>query len=271
MATTPPLRNSVQIPSTPLHGAKFDICHSSKINKKSTRQSLRQSRRAAQTPSVVNKQYCAESQRLASTYSPPSSANTTPPERTTRKRRRSSLGATIDESMDPSLPRGSGNVDPLVVPDHSKLLGQGPLNLAANMLPTPARTPRKQDKRKASELQSAARILFPGRHEKVEDAMPTAKGRRGRKNIGFSLDSSGEDDGVKDPIQIFTDSKDRYPELDPGHHNPFLEKSDKSESAEPRAPHKVRGRRGRKTKGQVQTNPHIKDAFNHEEGMVYVL
>ncbi|KAL8642967.1 MAG: hypothetical protein Q9228_000411 [Teloschistes exilis] len=172
--------------------------------------------------------------------------------------------------MDPSLPRGSGNVDPLVVPDHSKLLGQGPLNLAAKMLPTPAKTPRKQDKRKASELQSAARILFPGRHEKVEDAMPTAKGRRGRKNIGFSLDSSGEDDGVKDPIQIFTDSKDRYPELDPGHHNPFLDKSDKSESAETRAPNKVRGRRGRKTKGQVQTNPHIKDAFNHEEGMVYV-
>ncbi|KAI4203741.1 MAG: hypothetical protein LQ350_001567 [Teloschistes chrysophthalmus] len=174
--------------------------------------------------------------------------------------------------MDASPRRGSGDVDPLVVPDHSKLPGQGPLNLAANMLPTPAKTPRKKDKRKTSELQSAARILFPGRHEKVEDAMPAAKGRRGRKNLGFSLDSSGEDDGAKDPIQIFTDSKDRYPELDAGKHNPFVEQPDKSDSPEPPAPRKVPGRRGRKSKakGRVQTNPQIKDAFNHEEGMVYV-
>ncbi|KAL8665140.1 MAG: hypothetical protein Q9202_002540 [Teloschistes flavicans] len=169
--------------------------------------------------------------------------------------------------MDASPPGGSGNLDPLVIPGHTKLPDQGPLNLAADMLPTPAKTPRKQDKRKASELQSAARVLFPGRHEKVEDAMPITKGRRGRTNMGFSLNSSGEDDGVKDPIHIFTDSKDKFPELDPGDHNPFL---DKPESAGPLAPHNTPGRRVCKTEVQVQTNPQIQDAFDHDEGMVYV-
>lgn len=269
MATTPPPRTSVQIPPTPLHGAKFVTRHSSSStsNRKSTRHSILRSQRAAQTPPVVSNPYFPNSQRLASTYSPPSSAHTSPQKRAT-ERRRSNPGVKTNESMDASPPGGSGNLDPLVIPGHTRLPDQGPLNLAADMLPTPAKTPRKQDKRKASELQSAARVLFPGRHEKVEDAMPITKGRRGRTNIGFSLNSSGEDDGVKDPIHIFTDSKDKFPELDPGDHNPFL---DKPESAGPLAPHNTPGRRACKTEVQVQTNPQIQDAFDHDEGMVYVL
>ncbi|KAL8702051.1 MAG: hypothetical protein Q9224_000200 [Gallowayella concinna] len=137
-------------------------------------------------------------------------------------------------------------------------------NLGINMLPTPAKTPRKQDSRKTAELQSAARVLFPTRLEKVEDAMPTKKGRRGRKNVGFFLDGSGEDESTT-RIQIFTDSKDQVPELDMGEDNPFMEKPDMTTSHEPT---KDTGRRGRR--GQVKSNPQIEETFNHEEGMVYV-
>ncbi|KAL8813642.1 MAG: hypothetical protein Q9200_000124 [Gallowayella weberi] len=134
------------------------------------------------------------------------------------------------------------------------------------MLPTPAKTPRKKDLRKTAELQSAARVLFPTRLEKVEDAMPTKKGRRGRKNVGFFLDGSGEDDESTSRIQIFTDSKDKVPELDMGEDNPFIEKPDMTTSHEPI---KETGRRARK-KGQIKSNPQIEETFNGEEGMVYV-
>lgn len=96
--------------------------------------------------------------------------------------------------------------------------------------------------------------------------MPTKKGRRGRRNVGFSLDSSGEDQESTSAIQIFTDSKDKVPELDLGEANPFIEKPETTIAPEPT---KTTGRRGRKS--QVKSNPQIEEAFNHEEGMVYVL
>ncbi|KAL8972546.1 MAG: hypothetical protein Q9183_000492 [Haloplaca sp. 2 TL-2023] len=152
-------------------------------------------------------------------------------------------------------------MDPYDNPAHQA--EQRALNLGPAMLPTPAKTPRKQDQRKATELQSAARVLFPARHEKVEDAMPRTKGRKGRKNVGFSLDSSGEEEN----IQIFTDSKDKVPELDVGDHNPFLDNPNRTESPEN---HESPGRKGRKSRTQVKEHPQIKDAFHHEKGMVYV-
>lgn len=145
---------------------------------------------------------------------------------------------------------------------------QSMLNPAVNnMLPTPAKTPRKKDLRRTAELQSAARVLFPGRLEKVEDAMPNIKKRRGRRNVGFSLDSSGEDeDAAGNGIPIFTDSKEKVPELDTSEENPFI---DKPTGPAPPASGKGIGRRGRSA--AVSTNRHIEDVFNREEGMVYVL
>ncbi|KAL8874080.1 MAG: hypothetical protein Q9174_000551, partial [Haloplaca sp. 1 TL-2023] len=61
---------------------------------------------------------------------------------------------------------------------------------------------------------------------------------------------------------IFTDSKDKVPELDPGDHNPFLDNPNHTES--PEAP----GRKGRKLRNHVVEHPQIKDAFHHEKGMV---
>ncbi|KAL8843303.1 MAG: hypothetical protein Q9170_000161 [Blastenia crenularia] len=132
------------------------------------------------------------------------------------------------------------------------------------MLPTPAKTPRKKD-RKIAELQSTARVLFPSRLEKVEDAMPNKRDRNGRKNVGFSLDSPGEDEDPATRIPIFTDSKEKIPELDMSEDNPFV---DKIETKRHPAAHRTNGHRGKKA--PVRASSYIEDEFNREEGMVYV-
>ncbi|KAL8897185.1 MAG: hypothetical protein Q9192_002709 [Flavoplaca navasiana] len=262
MTTTPPPRAIVHTPPTPLHGARFDN-NQHPATRKSTRQASRQSQRAIHTPPPASAPYSSRSRFVAEIYSPPSSTHTSPQSRATKRRR----GNPIEDSPQPNSelsPGSSFGMDPVLNPNDPLLPEQGSLNPTVGMLPTPAKTPRKQDLRKATELQSAARVLFPTRLDKVEDAMPK-KGRRGRKNVGFSLDSSGEDQESTSAIQIFTDSKDKVPELDLGEDNPFIEKPQTTISPEPT---KTSGRRGRKK--EVKSNPQIEEAFNHEEGMVYV-
>ncbi|KAL8853512.1 MAG: hypothetical protein Q9221_001671 [Calogaya cf. arnoldii] len=263
MTTTPPPRATIHTPPTPLHGAKFDNRqHSS--TRKSTRQASRKLQRAAHTPPPASAPYSSKSRFAADVYSPPSSAHTSPRLRAT-KRRRGNPTNDSPQANSESSPGSSFGMNPSLNSNDPSFPEQGSLHPTIGMLPTPAKTPRKQDLRKSTELQSAARVLFPTRLEKVEDAMPTKKGRRGRKNVGFSLDSSGEDEESTNAIQIFTDSKDKVPELDLGEDNPFIEKPKTVISPEPT---KTSGRRGRKS--QVKSNPQIEEAFNHEEGMVYV-
>ncbi|KAL8763749.1 MAG: hypothetical protein Q9184_000541 [Pyrenodesmia sp. 2 TL-2023] len=142
---------------------------------------------------------------------------------------------------------------------------QGSLHLGLNMLPTPAKTPRKKELQKTAEVQSAARVLFPTRLENVEEAMPTKTSRRARKNVGFSLDSTGDIEASESPIRIFTDSKEKLPELDLSESNPFIDRPEEAGSLEPR---KATGRRGRST--HIKTDAHIKNTFNHEQGLIYV-
>lgn len=157
-------------------------------------------------------------------------------------------------------------MDPFAIPSDAGNPEQDTLHPGSHMLPTPAKTPRKKDLRKTAELQAAARVLFPGRIEKVEDAMPSTRKRRGRKNVGFSLDTSGEDEDSADRIQIFTDSKEKLPELDLSENNPFVERPEEATHPEPR---KANGRKGRSV--PVKTEPFIEDTFNQEKGMIYVL
>ena len=141
----------------------------------------------------------------------------------------------------------------------------------SHLLPTPASLPRKKQVPRR-EVDAAARVLFPSRPDKVDDAMPTPrKNRKVRKRVGFTLYSSTEEDEheTEEKVQIFTDSRDKVPELDPSEDNPFLEGARK---APPSLEHiERRTSRKRKQPHGVQTNPHIEKAFNRDEGMVYVL
>lgn len=155
-------------------------------------------------------------------------------------------------------------------PDNNPTLQQPSLNLATNMLPTPAKTPRKKPVQPAA-VQAAARVLFPSRPDTVEDAMPTPRKRRNKRHVGFSLYSSMEDDGEavsENPIEIYTDSKDKVPELDPSEDNPFYDQHHQTvASAEPCI---TKGSKKRKAEHSIDASKEIEEAFNREEGMVYV-
>ncbi|KAL8673888.1 MAG: hypothetical protein Q9168_001708 [Polycauliona sp. 1 TL-2023] len=263
MTTTPPPRSIVHTPPTPLHGPRFDN-HQHPTTRKSTRQATRQSQRAVHTPPPVPAHHPSTSRFVADVYSPPSSAHTSPQTRATKRRRGNPINDSPQTNTE-SSPGSSFGMNTSLTSNDPSFVEQRSLNPITGMLPTPAKTPRKQDLRKATELQSAARVLFPTRLDTVEDAMPTKKGRRARKSLGFSMDSSGEDQDSTSAIKIFTDSKDKVPELDVGEDNPFIEKPKTTIAPEPT---KISGRRNRKS--QVKTNPDIEEAFKHEEGMVYV-
>ena len=143
---------------------------------------------------------------------------------------------------------------------------------APHMLPTPASIPRKKPVPKNA-VDAAARVLFPVKSDNVDDAMPTPrKNRKSKKHVGFSLYSSMEDDGTssEEKIQIYTDSKDKIPEMDVREDNPFLERPHADPPPLPE-PVKARTSRKRKVGHGVETNPKIEEAFNRDEGLVYVL
>lgn len=132
------------------------------------------------------------------------------------------------------------------------------------MLPTPAKTPKKQPKEKSSAIASVARNLFPIRGETVEEAMPSPKKRGRKRYTGFTLDSfEAEADG---PIPIYTDSHDRVPEVDVSSSNPFYGESD---SAVP-DPIKRSSKR-RKVSITDEGGETIESAEHRDDGLVYVL
>ena len=80
-----------------------------------------------------------------------------------------------------------------------------------------------------------------------------------------------EEEGAdsQDRIQIYTDSKEKIPELDMSEDNPFLDRPE--QEIPPQEPRKTRGSKKRKAPSITTSNPDIEEAFDHEEGMVYVL
>lgn len=87
--------------------------------------------------------------------------------------------------------------------------------------------------------------------------MPTPK-KRARKHVGFSLQSF-EEDNIGNSIEIYTDSKDKLPELDTSADNPFYVTRSKNGGAK------------KKRSREVETNKNIQKILEQDEGMVYVL
>lgn len=139
---------------------------------------------------------------------------------------------------------------------------------AATMLPTPAKTPRKRNVQEAPALKATARVLFPAQPVASAEALPTTrkKARKGKKYNGFSLDSFTEGDGGEEgQIAIFTDSRDRLPEVDEGDDNPFYVKGDAAELNGSRVSKR------RKVSEEVKKSSKVEEALKRDDGMVYVL
>ena len=158
--------------------------------------------------------------------------------------------------------------DPFFNPAQNLAHQQSSFKLGANMLPTPIKTPRKKPIGQAA-LNAGGRVLFPDRSE--DPMLISRRNRKGKRHVGFSLYSSmeEEDTGAENAVSIYTDSKDKVPELDLSEDNPFLEKPDQA-APQPELS-KVRGSKKRKAAYGFDGSKEIEEAFNREEGMVYVL
>jgi hypothetical protein len=95
------------------------------------------------------------------------------------------------------------------------------------------------------------------------------KNRKSKKHTGYTLDSFTSDHDLEEPqIQIFTDSKDRVPEADPGDDNPFY--GEATNSAADAGPQRRTSKR-RKVLIDGEGELDISDAVKRDDGAVYVL
>ena len=139
---------------------------------------------------------------------------------------------------------------------------------AAEALTTPAKTPRKKSGQAALGLKSTARILFPSRNDNVDEVMPSPQKKRAKKYKGFSLDSFAADQDENDKIAIFTDSKDRVPELDNSEENPFLALP--ATLPPNTTPGESQVRRMSKRR-RIAHDAEVEETIKRDEGMIYVL
>lgn len=138
--------------------------------------------------------------------------------------------------------------------------------MAPGMLPTPVKTHRKKP---ITNVSAAARVLFANQPEVGEDIMALPKRKKVKKYNGFSLESfSAKDEEGGKGIQIFTDSRDKVPELDETEDNPFITRAETGAVSGK----KVAGTsKRRKLSGETKKKSEIEKAVGREDGMVYVL
>jgi hypothetical protein len=140
--------------------------------------------------------------------------------------------------------------------------------LSDAMLPTPVKTPAK--KKKVTNIEGASRALFQDPTLLDNMAAPSPrKNRKPKRYNGFSLESFRVEDGETDNIQIFTDNRDKVPEVDRTEANPF---TDMPANNEPARAKKVAGtNKRRKVSVDKPMDAQVQDAIDKDEGMVYVL
>ncbi|KAK7752212.1 hypothetical protein SLS62_005746 [Diatrype stigma] len=151
-------------------------------------------------------------------------------------------------------------------PTNASASSSGP-RAAIGMLPTPAKTPRKQpDGITEANVRSVARNLFAAEAEPI----PTPRKRKSKKYTGLTLDSFRAEN-IDEPIEIFTDSRDRVPEKDTTTENPFYATTSTDAPAPAPAPEPTKRRSPRKhvtIPGEGRAT--IEEAIQREDGIIYV-
>ncbi|KAI1132910.1 hypothetical protein F5Y10DRAFT_171853 [Nemania abortiva] len=206
--STPSPPGSVRTPGTPKHG------YSDSWEPFSPRKSARISARQQSTNRTPSPRSSHQSTRASTKSSTPFSTPAASP----IKKRLPNMDSVRRASGTLTAKSAANAADSLGINPRPQQKSQDPIatSLSSGMLPTPAKTPRKQPNPKTEAASRAiARNLFAA----DEDAMLTPK-KKAKKYTGLSLGSFRAED-VEEDIQIFTDSRDEFPEVDDSVDNPF--------------------------------------------------
>ncbi len=247
MATTtppPPRRSIAHTPPTPVHGSKLDHYepYSPRRTTRSTTQRLNYESKLS-VPSI--------------NFSPPLSSHGSPV--ATRHGAIENFPTTERNiSPDGDVIMSDAASDSEMMARADELLPGG--NVTMGMLPTPAKTPRKKEL-PANAFDTTARVLFPPRSGHVEDVMPSPRKKKNRERLGLSLDEASNVE-ENEPIAIYTDSKERIPELDTSPDNPFYEQPNDGEGMAGNT--KNAGRK-------MVLNKEMEKAVKRTDGAVYIL
>ncbi|KIX02983.1 uncharacterized protein Z518_06533 [Rhinocladiella mackenziei CBS 650.93] len=272
MAATPPLQiaSTPDTPPTPLHGAAYDHPYS-RSSRRTTRSSTRiASRELRSTPDAPRRNSRGEPSVTTPKLSNQSPSGPTRGLRSPQSTPRHKAERRV-QVVSPSSPRSHSSTSQLPPPSHSHLQPRpsSSTTISEGMLPTPVKTPKKK---MVPKVDNAARALFQDARSTVDPVKVEPTPKRNRKNKrynGFSLESfSEEGEDNRGQIQIFTDSRDKVPQVDPSTGNPFMEDRPNGEMSPSR---KIAGTtKRRKISGEKKRDPQVEEAIRKDEGMVYV-
>ncbi|PKX92047.1 uncharacterized protein P174DRAFT_462534 [Aspergillus novofumigatus IBT 16806] len=266
MATTPPPPSTLRIPPTPRHGAGYDQYEPYSTRYSTRLASQRASRESHTTPPPsfatahtkpglrsTKKQSSDEFEAL----SPPGSVFGSPRKKHSGRMRTSAVTHSLEDH------HVSDSADPFTTAELSHAQ-QRPLQkyrptMTDGMLPTPAKTPRKKA---VGAVGDTARIPFP-----VAQSSASSRSKKTKKDTAYSLDSF-IDHATRgsSQIEIYTDSRDRIPEIDESEGNPFYKKDDNQESTS-----HVSARASRRSRREeMKRDQEVDEAVKRKDGMVYV-
>ncbi|KAI0888193.1 uncharacterized protein GGS22DRAFT_94417 [Annulohypoxylon maeteangense] len=247
--STPSPPSRVHTPTTPRFG------YGDSWEPYSPRKSSRIAQRASQrTPSPR-----ASSRNRNSTRIPPSSSDAITPAVSPQKKRQPAMDS-VRRASNSLIAEGAANAaDSLGINSSHKKSKS--ITSSSTMLPTPAKTPQKQpDEKSKANVRAIARNLFS-----EPEAVPSPKKRKAKKYTGLTLDSFTAEN-VEEPIEIFTDTRDRIPEADNTVQNPFFEQA----SSTPERDQSTRQTRSKQVYVPGEGKISIEEALKREDGIVYV-
>ncbi|KAI0898936.1 hypothetical protein F4806DRAFT_456084 [Annulohypoxylon nitens] len=249
--STPSPPSRVHTPTTPRFG--YGDSWEPYSPRKSSRIAQRQSQR---TPSPRASSRNRNSARITS-----SSSDATPAV-SPQKKRQPAMDSVRRASKNSGAGSAADAADSLRIGNsHQKKKSISTAITGPMMLPTPDKTPAKKlDEKSKANVSSIARNLFS-----EPEAMPSPKKRKTKKYSGLTLDSF-KAETIDEPIEIFTDTRDRIPEEDKTADNPFYEQpASTSDHDQP-----VRQTRSKLVYVEGEGKITIEEALKREDGIIYV-
>ncbi|KAI0021800.1 hypothetical protein F4780DRAFT_736686 [Xylariomycetidae sp. FL0641] len=254
LAVSTPSPGTVHTPNTPRHG--YADSWEPYSPRKSARLSEKRSHHRTPSPRASTNHPNRNSRRPSDSFSTPATSPQKKRQPAVDSIRRAPRNLTAEATTHAAASFGI-DTQPIA---NSRAAAASSQQRAA-MLPTPAKTPRKQpDAKTEAASRSVARNLF------ADDSGLAASGKKKKpkKYTGLGLDSFTAED-MDEPFAIFTDSRDRVPEVDLSTENPFY---GEEPVASPERRSLRRSKRGVTIPGEGRIE--VSEAVKRDDGILYV-